>query len=292
MSKFRAQLLNDYRINQKSLLSPIIIFLVIDFLAIITFFIVKSKLGLDLQDFASIDIQADGADMSMVSESFWYLIGMGVLGFAGFVMVLVSLSIGNQSLNMEKFSKCEIFYRSQPVSIWSYSFSKYLIAVAAPIVVLFIVGVFNLLLVIPFVNQILRFDFLDAISGLLVGLLLYSRSIIVVGSMGFLVSGIFKEKAFMKLMLILISLQLIIVFSHLSFDTPLFDMMRYLVKLVNPLSGLKDMIDLQQMDTFMDFRQAFNIRVLLFNWHSALQIFASGIFFALGTFIYSHKEVN
>jgi ABC-type transport system involved in multi-copper enzyme maturation permease subunit len=292
MSKFFTQLLNDYRINQKSILNPIIIFLVIDFLAIITFFIVKSKLGLDYQDFVSLDIHTDGADLSMFSESFWYLIGMAILGFAGFVMVLVALSIGNQSLNMEKFRKCEIFYRSQPVSIWSYSFSKYLIAVLAPIVVLFIVGVFNLVLVVPFVNQIIRFDFIDAISGLLVSFLLYSRSIIVVGSIGFLVSGIFKEKAFLKLIIILVSIQLIIVFAHFSLDTPLFDMTQYLVKLVNPLNGLKEMVDVENLESIMDFRQVFNLRILLFNWHSALQIIASAVFFVLGTFIYSRKEVN
>jgi len=30
----------------------------------------------------------------------------------------------------------------------------------------------------------------------------------------------------------------------------------------------------------------------LFNWHSALQIIASGIFFVLGVFAYSKKEIN
>ncbi|MDP8210400.1 MAG: hypothetical protein RAO94_14035 [Candidatus Stygibacter australis] len=292
MNKFAAQIKNDYRIHQKSILSPIILFLVIDFLAIITFFIMKSKLGLDFQDFMSINIQTDGADLSMISESFWYMIGMGVLGFAGFVMVIVSLSIGNQSLNMEKFRKCEIFYRSQPVSIWLYSFSKYLIAVAAPIIVLFIVGIFNLILVVPFVNQIIRFDFIDAISGLIVSFLLYSRSIIVVGSIGFMMSGIFKEKAFMKLILIAISIQLIIVFAHLSFDTPLLDIFKYIGKLISPLHGVKDMIDFENLESVMDFRQAINARILLFNWHSALQIIASGIFFVLGVFAYSKKEVN
>ena len=292
MSKFYAQLVNDYRINQKSLLTPIILFLVIDFLAIITFFIVKHKLGLDYQDMISINVNTEGTDLGMLSESLWYMIGMGVLGFVGFVMVLVSLSIGNQSLNMEKFRKCEIFYRSQPVSIWLYSFSKYLIAVLAPIVVLFLVGLFNMLLVIPFVNQVVRFDFIDALSGLMVGFLLYSRSIIVAGSIGFLVSGIFKEKAFLKLIMILVSIQLVIVFAHFSINTPLFDMIQYLVKLVNPLNGLKEMIDLNNLETIMDFRQVFNFRVLLFNWHSALQILASAAFFVLGTFIYSRKEVN
>jgi len=292
MNKFAAQLRNDYRINQKSILSPIIIFLIIDLLALITFFIVKSKLGLEYQDFVSIDIQTDGVDLSTISQLFWYMIGMGVLSFAGIVMVIVSLSIGNQSLNMEKFRKCEIFYRSQPVSIWLYSFSKYLIAIAAPIIVLFIVGLFNLILVIPFVNQIVRFDFLDAISGLIVSFLLYSRSILVVGSIGFMLSGIFKEKAFMKLILIVVSIQLIIVFSHLSFDTPLLDIFKYIGRLISPLHGVKDMIDLEKLESVMDFRQAINAKILLFNWHSALQIIASGIFFVLGVFFYSKKEVN
>lgn len=292
MNKFAAQVKNDYLINQKSILSPIILFLIIDFLAIITFFIMKSKLGFEYQDLISINIQSEGVDLSTISESFWYMIGMGVLGFAGFVMVIVSLSIGNQSLNMEKFRKCEIFYRSQPISIWLYSFSKYLIAVAAPIIVLFIVGLFNLFLVIPFVSQIVRFDFIDAVSGLIVSFLLYSRSIIVVGSIAFMMSGIFKEKAFMKLVLIVISIQLIIVFAHLSFDTPILDIFKYIGRLVSPLHGVKDMIDFENLESVMDFRQAINAKILLFNWHSALQIIASGIFFILGVFAYSKKEVN
>jgi len=292
MNKFAAQLRNDYRINAKGLLTPIVIFLILDFLAIITFFIIKSRLGFEYQDFMTINIDSDGADLSLIQESIWYIIGMGVLGFAGFVMVLVSLSIGNQSLNLEKFRKCEIFYRSQPVSVWLYSFSKYLIAVAAPILILFVIGIFNLLLIIPFLNQIVRFDFIDAFSGLIVSFLLYSRSIIVVGSLGFMMSGIFKEKAFMKLILIAVSIQLIIVFAHFSLNTPLIDLFHYVGRLINPLNGLKDMIDIDNIESVMDFRQAFNIKILLFNWHSALQIIASGIFFVLGVFAYSKKEIN
>ncbi|MDP8221207.1 MAG: hypothetical protein P9X26_07665 [Candidatus Stygibacter frigidus] len=292
MNKFAAQLRNDYRINVKSLLTPIVIFLIIDFLAIITFFIMKSKLGFDYQNFLTININTDGADLGLMQESIWYMIGMGVLGFAGFIMVLVSLSIGNQSLNQEKNRKCEIFYRSQPISVWLYSVSKYLIAVAAPIVILFVIGVFNLLLVVPFLNQIVRFDFMDALSGLIVSFLLYSRSIIVVGSLGFMMSGIFKEKAFMKLILIMVSLQLIIVFAHFSLNTPLIELFHYVGQLINPLKGLKDMINFDNMESVMDFRQAFNARILLFNWHSALQIIASGIFFVSGVLVYSKKEVN
>ncbi len=292
MSRFKTQLINDYRLNKKQIFSPMIVFLIIDLVAIISFLIFKANAGLEYSDIITMDIQVDDPGITSIADSFWYLIGMGILGFAGFVQVLVALSLGNQALNLEKNQKCEIFYRSQPVSVWDYSLSKYIITIAGPIVILFIIGIINLVLVIPFISQIVKFNFLDAVSGLSVSFLLYSRSILVLGSLAFLMSAIFKEKAFMKLVLITVSLQLIIVFAHFSMDTPLLDLFGFIGKLINPLQGLKNMIDFNHMETVLDFRQAFTMKVLLFNWHSALQVLASGVFFVLGVFIYSRKEIN
>jgi ABC-type transport system involved in multi-copper enzyme maturation permease subunit len=217
---------------------------------------------------------------------------MAVLSFAGFVMVLVALSIGNHSLNLEKFRKCEIFYRSQPVSVWQYALSKYIIVIAGPVIILLGIGIINLALVIPFIAQFFRFNIADAFAGLFVSLLIYSRSILVVGSIGFLISAIFKEKAFMKLVLILVSSQLIIVFSHFSLGTPMLDIFQYIMQLINPLGNIQNMIDLENMQSVMDFRSAMNARILLFNWHSALQIIASATFFVLAVIIYGRKEIN
>ncbi len=292
MSRFKTQFINDYRLNKKQIFSPMIVFLIIDLVAIISFLIFKANAGLEYSDFMTMDIQVDGPGLTGIADSLWYLVGMGILGFAGFVQVLVALSIGNQALNLEKNQKCEIFYRSQPVSIWHYTLSKYIITIAGPIVILFIIGIINLVLVIPFIAPIVKFNFFDALSGLSVSFLLYSRSILFLGSLAFLMSAIFKEKAFLKLVLITASLQLIIVFAHFSMDTPMLDLFGYIGKLINPLHGIKEMVDFNQMQSILDFRQAFTMRVLLFNWHSALQVLASGIFFVLGFFIYSRKEVN
>jgi len=269
-----------------------IIYLIIDILAIISILLIKSKSGLNSEEILQINTDGDYSSISDLAGSIWYITGLGVLIFAGFVQGLTALSIGNQSLNLEKARKCEIFYRSQPVSIWHYSLSKYIVALVGPIIILILTGMINLLLVIPFLNPIFPFKIGDALSGLSVSILLYSRSIIVLGSIGFLVSGIFKEKAFLKLVLILVSAQLVIVFSHFSIGTPMYDIFQYIVRLINPLYNMDSMVNLNNLESVVDFRMIMNSRVLLFNWHSALQIIASGAFFVLGVFAYSRKEVN
>lgn len=297
MNKFKMQLINDCRLNRKNLLNPVLLFVILDLLAIISFFIFKSKLGLDYQDMISFDIQTEiGTDDFM--QSAWYLIGMGVLGFAGLVQVIVAMSIGNQSLNLDRYKKCEIFYRSQPVSVWQYSTSKYIVAIVGPIVVMFFIGLINLLLTIPFLYPLIKFNFADAISGLWLSMLIYSKSIIVLGSLGFLVSAIFKEKATMKLILFLMAIQGTIYFAHFSIGTPAFNLFGYIVKLINPLSGIATLDanfsnnGMESLNSIMEFRQMFNPRVLFINWHSALQILASGLFYVLAVLIYKRREVN
>ena len=285
-------LINDYRLNKKNLWTPMLVYLIIDLLLIIAYFILKAKIGFENSDIMNIDIiMAQKFDVGGFPNSIWYLVGMGVLGIAGFVQVLVALAIGNHSLNLERFHKCEIFYRSQPLSIWLYSLSKYIIAIVGPILILILTGIVNLLLIIPFLSPFMAFNLPDALAGLGVSLLLYSRSILVLGSIGFLISGIFKEKAFIKLLWIILVLQIILVIAHLTLDFPLINMSEYFTKLINPIGGIGEALRSDSIESLDNFRQAMEINTILFNWHTGLQLLVSGIFFGLGVIIYKTKEV-
>ncbi|MCF7919701.1 MAG: hypothetical protein K9N06_07300 [Candidatus Cloacimonetes bacterium] len=293
MNNFIKQFKNDLRINKKTLLSQIMLFLIIDFLAIIAFFIFKHQSGVTDLNFITFELDGDISQQSVeIFNNIWILIGMGVVSFVGFVMLISSISLGSSALNLDHSRKCEIFYRSHPISIWTYASSKYMISVFVPFIIMLGIGLFNLLLVIPFLVPIFRFDLFPSLQGLFSAILIYMRSIMILGSIGFLASAVFREKAFMKLLLVIVTVQILFAFIHFSFDVPLLNLFGYIIKLINPLQNFSHITNLEQPDSLSGLYSFLSMRNLLFNWHCLLQIAASALFFITGVFVYSRKEIN
>lgn len=293
MSKFLTQLKNDLRLNKRTLLNPLIIFVILDILAIIAFFIFKFHTGLSYNEMINLDIEAQ---MEISSPEFmklaWRMIGMGAVGIAGFIMVIVGLSMGGSALNLDHFRKCEIFYRAQPVSVWQYAGSKFLVVVLGPAIIMIVIGIINLTLLIPFLAPVIKVSIIQAFWGILSSSLLYLRSLIVVGSIGFLASAIFREKALQKLVMFIFALQLAMLFCHIVMGIEMIDIVHYLFMLINPLQDLVDFSNLETAENINEILAYFNISRLFFNWHTLLQIAASAVFFTGGVFIYSRKEIN
>jgi hypothetical protein len=66
----------------------------------------------------------------------------------------------------------------------------------------------------------------------------------------------------------------------------------YLGKLINPLQNLSGMSSFGDAASMSEMGGFLNLRNILFNLHSLIQLFASAIFFVSGVYIYSRKEVN
>jgi hypothetical protein len=115
---------------------------------------------------------------------------------------------------------------------------------------------------------------------------------LVLGSLGFLASAIFREKAFMKMLLFFVGVQVIFVFAHFSLDVPLVDIFGYLIKLINPLQNFTKVSGIANVESLDAIYSFLSMKNIMFNWHCLLQIISSAVFFVSGVFIYSRKEVN
>ncbi len=116
-----------------------------------------------------------------------------------FVFSIFLLITSQSSLSKEKELGCELFYRCQPVNIWTCTAAKYLMHVFAGAVLLLGIGLLlGLILAIVFASTMGGFYLGSAFLGTLLGLILYLKFALVFGSLYFLFSSIFKHNAFLK----------------------------------------------------------------------------------------------
>ncbi len=158
-----------------------------------------------------------------------------------FSMVFIGFVSGD-ALNLDIKLKCELFYRTQPVSVWCNTFSKYIVSIFGFMAITFAVVLVNYLLLnislYPFYKTIYWKMGLIGISQSFLSMI---NATIFLGSFAFLCSAIFKNYSFMKGLGILLVID--IVFSVLEFI--------FSWKLVSPLSGFWEM--LSQGMSFTDF---------------------------------------
>lgn len=123
----------------------------------------------------------------------------GTMLLAVFIFSIFLLITSQNSLSKEKELGCELFYRCQPVNIWTCTAAKYLMHVFAGGVLLFAIGlVVGLILAIVFASTMGGFYLGSAFVGSLLSVILYLKIALVFGSMYFLFSTIFKTNAFLK----------------------------------------------------------------------------------------------
>lgn len=123
----------------------------------------------------------------------------GTMILAVFVFSIFLLITSQNSLSKEKELGCELFYRCQPVNIWTCTASKYLMHVYAGSVLLLALGlVIGFILAIVFASTMGGFYLGSALVGSLLSVILYLKLALVFGSLFFLFSSIFKNNAFLK----------------------------------------------------------------------------------------------
>lgn len=123
----------------------------------------------------------------------------GTMLLAVFIFSIFLLITSQNSLSKEKELGCELFYRCQPVNIWTCTAAKYLMHVFAGGVLLFAIGlVVGLILAIVFASTMGGFYLGSAFVGSLLSVILYLKIALVFGSMYFLFSTVFKTNAFLK----------------------------------------------------------------------------------------------
>ncbi|MDD3715642.1 MAG: hypothetical protein PHT46_00900 [Candidatus Marinimicrobia bacterium] len=124
---------------------------------------------------------------------------LGIMMMMAFVFTLFMLMNSQNSLSKERELGCELFYRCQPVNIWSSTVSRYLMHIYAGSLLLLGLGIITALITAIITACTVGGFYLGcALYGSLLGWLIYLKICIVFGSMYFLFSAVFRNNAFIK----------------------------------------------------------------------------------------------
>lgn len=286
MNKFKALMKKDWLVNKKTFLVPI--WIVLAFYALTILAVIIARFRGDLNIIAS---QLTIESISEFDLQLNFLFHSLLVVFPGLMAVVFTLQILQNSLNEDIRRNCEIFHSSQPASYLQRAASKFTVGIGGNWAVLFAIVLFNFVVANIILAAFGVFHFSSAFSGMFVSLLGYMKVIIVLGSLAFFFSAIFKEAAFFKGLVIILAIN--VLFSVLNYlmnwNLPL--PFSYIHKLVFTQSaGTTDMTVLSGAVSYMDlFRD--KLDRVLFNWQTVYQLAFSAVLFFVGTYLYREREI-
>ena len=282
MHKFKALIIKDLQIYKKSLLIPIWI--------TIGFFIL-ALIGVGISYFSS-DFHVNWSDIpsEIPADVINYIINLAIVGWPGLLCIIFTIMLTQSALNEDIRRNCELFHRSQPVSIWLRSLSKYVTGIVGNWVVLLVIVLFHFIIVSIILACFKQLALGAAFVGMLQSYLYHIKTGLIIGSITFFFSAVFKDKAFLQGFAILLGVQLLFIILNVLYHWNLPLPLSYLYKLVKTTS----MFNFESDATLNEIRTMIsnNWKVLLFNWKTLLQIAVSGSLFAGATLLYKNKEIK
>ena len=281
MKKFKALLIKDWYTHKKLVRIPFWITLGFYLLVIIGVAIAyfKGDMNIQITDFSA------NAHFPMIN----YIINLGLVMMPGLMSVIFTIILTQGALNEDKQKNCELFHRSQPVSIWKRTSSKYIFGIVSNWLVLLIIAVVNFIIINAVLFAFNQFEFYTALSGFSQGIISYLKAGIIIGSLAYFCSSVFKDKAFFQGIAILVGIQFLFLLFNAVFGWNLPLPMSYLMDLIQNTSLKISETNISLFDTKQLISHNWNL--ILFNWKTLIQIVASSLLFVAGTFIYKYKEI-
>jgi len=282
MHKFKALIIKDLQINKKSLLIPIWI--------TIGFFIL-TMIGASISYFSSdLDVNWSDIPSDIPSDTINYILHLAIVGWPGLLCIIFTIMLTQSALNEDIRRNCELFHRSQPVSIWLRSLSKFITGIAGNWVVLLAIVLFHFIVVSIILACFRQLALGAAFVGMFQAYLFYIKTGLIIGSITFFFSAVFKDKAFMQGFAILLGVQFLFMILNALYHWNLPLPLSYLYKLVKTTSMLsfESKATVNEISTMISA----NWKALIFNWKSLLQIAVSGILFTGATLLYKIKEIK
>ena len=282
MKKFKALLIKDLQINKKTLMIPL--WITAGFYLLILLISAVAYLSGDL-NFNFADIQG-----TPPSESINYIVNIAIMGLPGLISLIFIIILTQGALNENIRNNSELFHRSQPVSIWYQSISRYIVGIAGNWLALFVIAIFNFILIAIILAVTDKFIFGLAISGMAQSVVSFMKTGIIIGSLTFFCSAIFKDKAFLQGLAIIVGVQFLFIILNALMQWHLPLPLNYIIKLINVAtpSGMDN--ELVNENIVYYIREAW-MRIVI-NWNTLLQIGVSGVLFVTATLIYKSREIK
>lgn len=243
--------------------------------------------------------------MSFVMQSSMFI---GFLGLIfGISMSIISASLLNQDIK----HKCELFHRSQPVSVWQITASRFIAGIGGLLGLALVIGIFNMILsnILAMSLTPMRVDWWMSINGLVLSWLHFSVAMAVLGSILFLFSSIFKDNAFglgvgglgvLQLITLIINklygwhvpyilnaIFKLIMSGILSISTVLPSSQQFGIITVNTGGQEPNLAAFVVPQHFL-----YNLWTTLFTWGIGFKLLFCAVMFVLATCIYHRREVQ
>lgn len=282
MNKFKALIRKDLQISKKTLMIPIWItagfYLLILLVSAFAYF--SGKLSMDLGN-----IQG-----SPPSETINYIANMAIMGLPGFISLIFIITLTQGALNENIRNNSELFHRSQPVSIWYQSASRYIVGIAGNWLVLFAIAIFNFLLVAIILAIVDKFMFTTALAGIAQSIVSFMKTGLIIGSLTFFFSAVFKDKAFLQGLAIVVGVQFLFIILNALMQWHLPLPLSYLIKLIN--TATPSSINPEIFNENVSYYIMEIWKKILINWNTLLQVAVSGVLFVGATLIYKSREIK
>ncbi|MCD4817121.1 MAG: hypothetical protein K8S23_00340 [Candidatus Cloacimonetes bacterium] len=282
MNKFKILLKKDWIINKKSLLIPFWVTAGFYLLMLISLAIAYFHKDATISGFSEFPPFPSGVIN--------YIGNMGIVALPGVISLLITILIMQSALNEDMRKNYELFHRSQPVSLWARVGSKFMMGTAANWAVLFIISIFNFIVLNSVLIYHKQFVFGAAFTGMLQPLVVIMKTGLVLGSMTFFASAIFKDKAFFKGTVVLVSLQFMFLILNAIFNWHIPTPLGLLTNLMETKNLAISGSEISEIDLNYLLKDRWN--EILFNMKTVYQILLSAVFFVAATFIYDNREVK
>ena len=282
MHKFKALLKKDLQISKKTLLIPLWItagfYLLILLISAVAYF--TGDLNIDLGN-----IQG-----TPPSEMINYIANLAIMGFPGLMSLIFIIILTQGALNENIRNNSELFHRSQPVSIWYQSASRYIVGIAGNWLVLFVIAIFNFIVVAIIIAIADRFMFTTALAGMAQSVISFMKAGLIIGSITFFFSAVFKDKAFLQGLAIIVGVQFLFMILNALMQWHLPLPLSYIIKLINASTpaSIKPEIFSENVSSYIGEVW----KKVLINWNTLLQIGVSGVLFVGATLIYKSREIK
>lgn len=282
MNKFKALIRKDLQISKKTLMIP--------FWIIAGFYLLMILISAVAYFTGDMNMDLGNIQGTPPSEMINYIANIAIMGFPGLLSLIFIIILTQGALNENIRNNSELFHRSQPVSLWYQSASRYIVGIAGNWLVLLTIAIFNFIVVAIILAIADKFIFTAAISGLAQSIISFMKTGLIIGSLTFFCSAVFKDKAFLQGLAIVVGIQFLFLILNVLMGWSLPLPLSYLMKLINASSPTT--IEPEVFGENVSFYIAEIWKKILINWNTLLQVAVSGVLFVGATLIYKSREIK
>ena len=282
MNKFKALIRKDLQINKKTLMIPIWItagfYLLIIIISAVSYF------------FGNLNLDLGNIQGTPPSEMVNYIVNIATMALPGLISLIFIITLTQGALNENIRNNSELFHRSQPVSIWYQSASRYIVGIAGNWFVLFAIALFNFIVAAIILAVTYKFIFNIAFAGMAQSVVSFMKTGLIIGSLTFFCSAVFKDKAFMEGLAVVVGVQFLFMILNVLMQWHLPLPLSYIMKLIHTETLAS--IDPETFNENVNFYIIESWKKILINWKTLLQVGVSGALFVGATLIYKSREIK